>query len=185
PAPVRVELVGDDGRQRRVHPLPHLGAGQPDRRRAVARHRQVDAGRERLRPRHRPAPAPRPAAHHEPQAARRGPRARAGPDEKRATAHLHDAAQRAIVYHPKIRAKVQAPMSGATMSEIPVQLTKQPRPRPAETALGFGKYFSDHMFVMDWEPGKEWHEPRVVPYAPISLDPAAAVFHYGQAMFEG
>jgi branched-chain amino acid aminotransferase len=71
------------------------------------------------------------------------------------------------------------------MSDIHVQLTTQPRPRPPEAALGFGKYFTDHMFVMDWAPGKEWHGARVVPYGPISLDPAAGVFHYGQAMFEG
>src|SRR6266568_6942265 len=71
------------------------------------------------------------------------------------------------------------------MSDIPVHLTKEPKPRPAESTLGFGKYFTDHMFVMDWAPGKEWHSPRVVPYGPLSLDPAAAVLHYGQAMFEG
>src|SRR5262249_53864104 len=52
-------------------------------------------------------------------------------------------------------------------------------------ALGFGKFFTDHMFVMDWAAGKGWHGARVVPYGPLSLDPAAAVLHYGQAMFEG
>jgi branched-chain amino acid aminotransferase len=71
------------------------------------------------------------------------------------------------------------------MSAISVQLTRDPRPRPADAALGFGKYFTDHMFVMDWVAGRGWHEPRVVPYGPLSLDPAAAVLHYGQAMFEG
>jgi len=41
------------------------------------------------------------------------------------------------------------------------------------------------MFVMEYETGKGWHDGRIVPYGPISLDPAAAVFHYGQEMFEG
>jgi branched-chain amino acid aminotransferase len=71
------------------------------------------------------------------------------------------------------------------MSNFEVQLTKSPRPRPAEDALGFGKYFSDHIFVMDWTPQRGWHAGRIVPYGPLALDPAAAVLHYGQAMFEG
>ncbi len=50
--------------------------------------------------------------------------------------------------------------------------------------LPFGKIFSDHMFVADYD-GKNWVNPRIVPFAPISLSPAAAVLHYGQAIFEG
>src|SRR5215470_1435345 len=68
---------------------------------------------------------------------------------------------------------------------IPIERTENPRPRPPETNLGFGRFFTDHMFVMDWAPQKGWHGDRVVPYGPISLEPGAAVFHYGQAMFEG
>jgi len=45
--------------------------------------------------------------------------------------------------------------------------------------------FSDHMFIMEYETGKGWHDGRIVPYGPLSLDPAASVFHYGQEMFEG
>ena len=51
-------------------------------------------------------------------------------------------------------------------------------------ALGFGKYFTDHMFVMEYSDGK-WHDARIQPYAPFSLDPSTAVFHYAQAIFEG
>ncbi|GAF06740.1 branched-chain amino acid aminotransferase [Paenibacillus pini JCM 16418] len=69
--------------------------------------------------------------------------------------------------------------------EIAVQLTSQPKEKPDEQHLGFGQYFTDHMFVMDYTDGQGWHDPRIVPYAPISLDPAAMVFHYGQAVFEG
>jgi branched-chain amino acid aminotransferase len=68
---------------------------------------------------------------------------------------------------------------------IPVERTSAPRPRPAEADLGFGRHFADHMFVMRYHAGRGWEEPRIVPYAPFTLDPAASVFHYGQAMFEG
>jgi branched-chain amino acid aminotransferase len=71
------------------------------------------------------------------------------------------------------------------MSAFDVQLTTAPRPHPPDDQLGFGKYFSDHMFVMDWTPQRGWHGGRVVPYGPLALEPAAAVLHYGQAMFEG
>jgi branched-chain amino acid aminotransferase len=71
------------------------------------------------------------------------------------------------------------------MSNIPVTRTNQPRPRPPESSLGFGRHFTDHMFVMEWTSQKGWHGDRVVPYGPFSIDPAAAALHYGQAMFEG
>jgi branched-chain amino acid aminotransferase len=58
-------------------------------------------------------------------------------------------------------------------------------PKPDPNNLKFGKYFTDHMFIMDYETGKGWHDGRIVPYGPVSLDPAAAVLHYGQIMFEG
>jgi branched-chain amino acid aminotransferase len=50
--------------------------------------------------------------------------------------------------------------------------------------LTFGNIFTDHMFVCDYEDGA-WNNPRITPYAPITLDPSAKVFHYGQAVFEG
>lgn len=49
----------------------------------------------------------------------------------------------------------------------------------------FGTYFTDHMVMIDWTVDKGWHDARVVPYGPLSLDPATSVFHYGQAIFEG
>ena len=61
-----------------------------------------------------------------------------------------------------------------------------PSPKPAdESHLGFGKVFTDHMFIMDWDRDKGWHDARIVPYQPIVLEPSAMVFHYGQEMFEG
>lgn len=68
---------------------------------------------------------------------------------------------------------------------IDVRRTTSPRPRPAESELGFGKYFADHMLVLEYQPAAGWGEPKVVPYGPLALDPAASALHYGQAMFEG
>ncbi len=53
------------------------------------------------------------------------------------------------------------------------------------TALGFGKYFTDHMLVADWSEARGWYDARIVPYGPFQLEPSAAVFHYGQEIFEG
>ncbi len=73
----------------------------------------------------------------------------------------------------------------ASAPVIPVTRTTSPRPRPAEDALGFGKYFADHMLLVDYTDGRGWTDARIVPYGALSLDPAASVLHYGQAMFEG
>ncbi|WP_211745995.1 branched-chain amino acid aminotransferase [Paenibacillus sp. Marseille-Q4541] len=69
---------------------------------------------------------------------------------------------------------------------IKTQLTDAKKQKPAADELGFGKYYTDHMFMMDYN-GEEqgWENPRIIPYQPISLDPAAKVFHYGQTVFEG
>ena len=68
---------------------------------------------------------------------------------------------------------------------IPLTRTDRPKPKPIDTQLGFGKIFTDHMFLMDGAVDGGWHNPRIVPYGPLSLDPSTAVFHYGQALFEG
>lgn len=72
------------------------------------------------------------------------------------------------------------------MQEIRVELTKNPRPKPAdENKLGFGNIFTDHMFVMDYDDGQGWHDARIVPYGPIAMEPSAMCLHYGQSVFEG
>jgi branched-chain amino acid aminotransferase len=53
------------------------------------------------------------------------------------------------------------------------------------TAPGFGQVFTDHMVMIRWEQDRGWHDARLKPYAPLTLDPATAVFHYGQEVFEG
>lgn len=70
-------------------------------------------------------------------------------------------------------------------TSIDVRLTASPKSRPDESALGFGKYFTDHMFCMDYDAEQGWHDARIVPHGPIEVDPGAAVLHYGQANFEG
>jgi len=57
--------------------------------------------------------------------------------------------------------------------------------KPEDTKLGFGTLFTDHMFNMDYNPDQGWHNPRIEPYQSIPMDPASAVLHYGQAVFEG
>ncbi len=72
------------------------------------------------------------------------------------------------------------------MLDIKIQKTTSPKAKPAKgTKLGFGKIFTDHMFIMDYTEGKGWHDARIVPYGALSLDPSCMVFHYGQEMFEG
>ncbi|MFP4040831.1 MAG: branched-chain amino acid aminotransferase [Desulfosudaceae bacterium] len=56
---------------------------------------------------------------------------------------------------------------------------------PLDADLAFGTVFTDHMFNMDYEPGRGWHNPRIEPYGPFVLQPSAMVLHYGQAVFEG
>lgn len=69
--------------------------------------------------------------------------------------------------------------------EIKIERVKNPKPKPDQTKLSFGKYMTDHMFIMNYDEGKGWHSPRIVPYAPIPLDPSAMCLHYGQEVFEG
>ncbi|NLF27700.1 MAG: branched-chain amino acid aminotransferase [Clostridiales bacterium] len=66
---------------------------------------------------------------------------------------------------------------------VPATSFKQKPGDPAK--MGFGKLFTDYMFVMDYEAQKGWHDARIEPYQNFQMDPATAVLHYGQAIFEG
>ncbi|MBI4242338.1 MAG: branched-chain amino acid aminotransferase [Candidatus Rokubacteria bacterium] len=59
------------------------------------------------------------------------------------------------------------------------------KPKPKDSELGFGTVFADHMFLADFQEEKGWYDPRIEPYGPLTLDPATAVLHYAQAVFEG
>lgn len=71
------------------------------------------------------------------------------------------------------------------VEKIKIEKAAVLKDKPSLDGIPFGKYFSDHMFLMDYDEGKGWHDPRVVPYANFELSPAAVVFHYAQEIFEG
>ena len=71
------------------------------------------------------------------------------------------------------------------MQDLITTLTSAAKEIPESKQLGFGKYFSDHMFKLNFSEGLGWHRPRITPYSSIAIDPAATVLHYGQALFEG
>lgn len=71
------------------------------------------------------------------------------------------------------------------MKDLAITKSTTPKPKPPVSDLGFGKYFSDHMFLLNYSDKKGWHSPRITPYEPLMIDPGASVLHYGQALFEG
>jgi branched-chain amino acid aminotransferase len=74
-----------------------------------------------------------------------------------------------------------------------IEFTRTPTSRPTSDEQrkpmlanpGFGRIFTDHMVTITWTPDLGWHDAGLRPYGPLSLDPATAVFHYGQSIFEG
>lgn len=78
-----------------------------------------------------------------------------------------------------------------SMSSLNFEVTPTDNPTSAERRAeiladpGFGRYFTDHMVTIEWTADKGWHDARVRPYGPLSLDPSTSVLHYGQAIFEG
>ena len=68
---------------------------------------------------------------------------------------------------------------------IRIEENKAPKVYPDESNLGFGKYFTDHMFIADYDREQGWHDARIVPFANLNLHPASTVFHYGAEIFEG
>ena len=72
------------------------------------------------------------------------------------------------------------------MQNYTVRLSDTRKQKPQdESQLGFGTLFTDHMFVMDYTPERGWHDARIEPYGPFSIDPACCVLHYSQTIFEG
>jgi branched-chain amino acid aminotransferase len=68
---------------------------------------------------------------------------------------------------------------------IRITRTAKKKDKPKDKDLAFGTDFTDHMFLVDFQEEKGWYDPRVEPYGPLALDPATAVLHYGQGLFEG
>ncbi len=71
------------------------------------------------------------------------------------------------------------------MQEFPITRATARKEKPDPKTLVFGRSFTDHMFLMNYETGKGWHDGRIVPYGPFSLDPSSMVLHYAQEVFEG
>jgi branched-chain amino acid aminotransferase len=69
--------------------------------------------------------------------------------------------------------------------DLKITKAKTLKKLPDNSKLGFGQLFTDHMFNMDYNQEQGWHNARIEPYAPIAMDPATMVLHYGQAIFEG
>jgi branched-chain amino acid aminotransferase len=72
--------------------------------------------------------------------------------------------------------------------DIRIEKTTNPKNKPTDKefgSIGFGTIFTDHMLMIDYKGGSGWHDARIVPYGPLSLDPASTCFHYGQLIFEG
>ena len=69
---------------------------------------------------------------------------------------------------------------------LDIKITKIEKKKDKPTGpLGFGQYFTDHMFMMDYEVGKGWYNARIIPYGPIPMSPASSALHYGAEIFEG
>ena len=68
-----------------------------------------------------------------------------------------------------------------------IRFEKRPvlKEKPDQKNLGFGKYMTDYMFVMDWTKEDGWKDARIVPEGPITMDPACVTLHYAQETFEG
>ncbi len=68
-----------------------------------------------------------------------------------------------------------------------IKITKAPalKEKPDSSTLGFGKIFTDYMFMMDWNDQKGWYNARIVPFENLSIHPASTVLHYGSEIFEG
>ena len=69
--------------------------------------------------------------------------------------------------------------------EIKITKTTNPAVKPDSSILGFGKYFTDHMFIMDYSADKGWHDAKIVPFGKLDIHPASTVLHYGSEIFEG
>jgi len=76
-------------------------------------------------------------------------------------------------------------MNRALATGLKITKSQQLKAKPNSNELGFGQYFSDHMFLANFSEKTGWSNARIEPYGPLALDPAASVLHYGQELFEG
>jgi branched-chain amino acid aminotransferase len=70
-------------------------------------------------------------------------------------------------------------------ARITFERTTTPKSHPPDGDLKFGRVFTDHMFLLDYREGTGWHNPRIVPFGPLAISPAAAALHYAETLFDG
>jgi len=71
------------------------------------------------------------------------------------------------------------------MNKIDITYATRLKDKPKDEELKFGTVFTDHMFLMDYDKSKGWHNAKIAPYGEFPVAPSTMVFHYGQAIFEG
>ena len=69
--------------------------------------------------------------------------------------------------------------------DVKIVKTQSPKAKPDMATVPFGTYFSDHMFLMDYSIDKGWYDPRIVPYAPLEVEPCSTIMQYASEVFEG
>lgn len=69
--------------------------------------------------------------------------------------------------------------------KIEIIKTATPKEKPDSANLGFGKIFTDHMFVMNFSREEGWHDAKIIPFGKFEIHPASTVLHYGSEIFEG
>ena len=79
----------------------------------------------------------------------------------------------------------QGSLAKLSYEKLKIEKSQKLKEIPALEKMEFGKLFTDHMLVVNWDDVIGWHTPQIKPYAPFSLDPAASVLHYGLEAFEG
>jgi branched-chain amino acid aminotransferase len=70
-------------------------------------------------------------------------------------------------------------------ARISFERTTTPKSHPPDGDLKFGRVFTDHMFLLDYREGAGWQNPRIVPFGPLAISPAAAALHYAETLFDG
>lgn len=71
------------------------------------------------------------------------------------------------------------------IKNLTIKQTNSPKRIPREDEIGFGKFFTDHIFIMDYDPEHGWHNPTIQPYSSLPIEPGNITFHYGQTVFDG
>lgn len=87
--------------------------------------------------------------------------------------------------HPFTHSLTLLPPHTHQPARLSVTRTKNPKQKVPKEELTFGSVTTDHLLEIDWNQKTGWSDPKIVPYGPFSMDPAASVFHYGFEAFEG